>query len=154
VRPNIRTFESTNYIDDLAGGELCIAMSWSSDYAYAMARARATHVDVPLAFTIPREGASVDYDAWVMPAGAPHPAAAHRFINYMLEPRVVAAVTNVTHYGNNNRDADPYVDPSILADPLLYPPPEIEARLYYSLPPNSALRRLRTRAWTRIKAGR
>jgi putrescine transport system substrate-binding protein len=153
VRPSIRMFESTTYIEDLANGEVCIAMSWSSDYSMTMAHARATGLDLHLAFTIPREGASVDYDALLIPGGAPHPLAAHRFLNYMLEPRVIAAVTNATHYGNNNRDASAYVEPRILADPLLYPPPEVEARFYYSLPPSPELQRLRTRIWTHIKSG-
>ena len=153
VRPNLRVFESTDVIQDLANGELCIAMSWSSDYASAMARVRAANIHVHLAFTIPREGSSFDYDALLIPAQAPHPVAAHRFLNYMLEPRVIAAVTNAIYYGNNNRDANAYVQPWILADPALYPPPELEARMYFSLPPTPAIRRLRTRAWTRIKTG-
>jgi putrescine transport system substrate-binding protein len=151
VRPSIRAFATAT--NDLANGELCIAMSWSSDYSVSMERARAAGVARQLAFTIPREGASIDYDALLVPAGAPHPRAAHRFLNYMLEPKVIAAVTNAIHYGNNNRDANPYVEPWILADPALYPPPALEASLYYSLPPSPALRRLRTRAWTRIKTG-
>jgi putrescine transport system substrate-binding protein len=153
VRPSIRKFESSNYIQDLANRELCIAMSWSSDYSVAMAQARAAGIDLHLAFTIPREGASIDYDALLIPAGAPHPGAAHRFLNYMLEPRVIAAVTNAIHYGNNNRAASAYVEPWILADPALYPPPDVEAHLYYSRPPTIETRRLRTRAWTRIKTG-
>ncbi len=153
VRPSIRKFESSDYIQDLANRELCIAMSWSSDYSVAMAQARTAGVSLHLAFTIPREGASVDYDALLIPAGAPHAAAAHRFLNYMLEPRVIAAVTNAIHYGNNNRAANAFVEPWILADRALYPPPEVEARLYYSLPSTIETRRLRTRSWTRIKTG-
>ena len=140
-------------VQDLANGELCIAMSWSSDYESAMARARAANISVHLAFTIPREGSSFDYDALLIPAQAPHAVAAHQFLNYMLEPRVIAGVTNAIYYGNNNRDANAYVVPWILADPALYPPPELEARMYFSLPPTAAIRRLRTRAWTRIKTG-
>jgi putrescine transport system substrate-binding protein len=153
VRPSIRAFETSTNTTELANGELCVAMSWSSDYSVSMDRARAVGVARKLAFTIPREGASIDYDALLIPAGAPHPKAAHRFLDYMLEPKVIAAVTNAIHYGNNNRDADAFVAPWILADPALYPPPELEAHLYYSLPPSAALRRLRTRAWTRIKTG-
>jgi len=153
VRPSIRAFETTTNTTDLANGELCIAMSWSSDYSVSMAKARAVGVVRNLAFTIPREGSSIDYDALLIPAGAPHRWAAHQFLNYMMEPKVIAAVTNAIHYGNNNRDANPYVEPWILADPALYPPPELEARLYYSLPPSAELRRLRTRVWTRIKTG-
>ena len=153
VRPSLRVFESSNIVQDLANGELCIAVSWSSDYVSAMTRARAANINVRLAFSIPREGASFDYDAFLIPSQAPHPAAAHRFLDYMLEPRVIAAVTNAIYYGNSNRDANAYVKPWILADPALYPSPQVEARMYFSLPPSPAIRRLRTRAWTRIKTG-
>jgi len=153
VRPSIRMFDTNTYTQDLASGELCIAMSWSSDYSYAMARARAAGIDLHLAFTIPREGANVNYDALLIPAGAPHPGAAHVFLNYLLEPRVIAHVTNTLHSGNNNRTANAYVEPRMLADPALYPPPEVEARLYPSLPVTEKVRRLRTRTWTRIKTG-
>ena len=153
VRPSIRMFDTNTYTQDLASGELCIAMSWSSDYSYAMARARAAGIDLHLAFTIPREGANVNYDALLIPAGAPHPRAAHVFLNYLLQPRVIAHVTNVLHSGNNNRSANAYVEPWMLADPALYPPPEVEARLYPSLPLTEKVRRLRTRTWTRIKTG-
>ncbi|MGA2190509.1 MAG: extracellular solute-binding protein [Steroidobacteraceae bacterium] len=153
VRPYIRMFDSNTYIHDLANRELCIAMSWSSDYSIAMARARAVGVDLHLAFTIPREGANINYDALLIPAGAPHPGAAHVFLNYLMEPRVIARVTNTLHSGNNNRSASAYVEPWILADPALYPPPEVEARLFFSLPTTEKVRRLRTRTWTRIKTG-
>jgi putrescine transport system substrate-binding protein len=106
-----------------------------------------------LAFTIPREGANINYDALLIPAGAPHPGAAHVFLNYLMEPRVIARVTNTLHSGNNNRSAGAYVEPWILADPALYPPPEVEARLFFSLPTTEKVRRLRTRTWTRIKTG-
>lgn len=151
VRPYIRAFDSTEYMNGLATGEFCISMSWSGDYATSRARARAAGVDVHLAFTIPKEGANGSYDAWLIPADAPHPLAAHRFINYMLEPRVIADVTNYIHYANDNRAADAYVDPQILADPAVYPPPEVEARLYQAKEAGPALERLRTRTWTRIK---
>ncbi|MGO9037473.1 MAG: extracellular solute-binding protein [Steroidobacteraceae bacterium] len=153
VRPSIRMFDSNTYIHDLANRELCVAMSWSSDYSIAMARARAVGVELHLAFTIPREGANINYDALLIPAGAPHPHAAHVFLNYLLEPRVIAHVTNTLHSGNNNRSANAYVERWILADPALYPPPEVEARLYSSLPVTEKERRLRTRTWTRIKTG-
>jgi putrescine transport system substrate-binding protein len=151
VRPYIRAFDSTEYMNGLANKEFCISMSWSGDYATSRARARAAGVDVPLAFTIPKEGANGSYDAWLIPADAPHPLAAYRFINYMLEPRVIAGVTNYINYANDNRAADPYVDPRILNDPAVYPPPAVEARLYQAREAGPALERLRTRTWTRIK---
>jgi putrescine transport system substrate-binding protein len=151
VRPYIRAFDSTEYMNGLANGEFCIAMSWSGDYATSRARARAAGVDIHLAFTVPKEGANGSYDALLIPIDAPHPLAAHAFLNYMLEPRVIAAVTNEIHYGNDNRAANPYVDPQILHDPAVYPPADVEARLYEAKEAPPALERLRTRTWTRIK---
>jgi len=126
-------------------------MSWSGDYATSRARARAAGVDVHLAFTVPKEGANGSFDAWLIPADAPHPQAAHEFLNFMLEPRVIAAITNEIHYANDNRAADAYVNPEILNDPTIYPTPAIEARLYTAREAGPALERLRTRTWTRIK---
>jgi putrescine transport system substrate-binding protein len=153
VRPYIRAFDSAEYMNGLVDGNFCIAMSWSADYSVAEARARAAGLHLDLAFTVPREGANLTYDAWLIPAGAPHPRAAYQWLNYLLEPRVIAAITNEIHYGNDNLAADPYVDPSILHDPIVYPTPQIEARLYESKEVSARLERLRTRIWMRIKTG-
>jgi putrescine transport system substrate-binding protein len=153
VRPYIRAFDSTEYMNGLANGESCISMSWSGDYATSRARAKAAGVDVHLAFTVPKEGSNGSFDALLIPADAPHPLAAHKFLNFMLEPRVIAAVTNEIHYANDNQAANAYVDPQILADPAVYTTPAVEARLYHSGEVAPALERLRTRTWTRIKTG-
>jgi putrescine transport system substrate-binding protein len=154
VRPYVRAFDSTEFMNGLANREFCISMSWSGDYAAARARAQANGVAVNLAFTVPKEGANASFDALLIPTGAPHPQAAHRFLNFMLEPRVIAAVTNDIHYANDNLAANAYVDPRILNDPAVYPTPAIEARLYQSAEVAPALERLRTRTWTRIKTAR
>jgi putrescine transport system substrate-binding protein len=151
VRPYIRAFDSTEYTNGLANGEFCISMSWSGDYATSRARAKAAGVDVHLAFTVPQEGANAAFDALLIPADAPHPQAAHRFLNFILEPRVIAAITNEIHYANDNRAANAYVKAEILNDPTIYPTPAMEARLYQSAEVAPALERLRTRTWTRIK---
>jgi len=151
VRPYIRAFDSSEYMNGLANGESCISMSWSGDYATSAARARAAGVRVNLAFTVPKEGANGSFDALLIPADAPHPLAAHKFLNYILEPRVIAAITNDIHYANDNRAAEAYVDPQILHDPAVYLPAEVEARLYSAHEAGPALERLRTRTWTRIK---
>src|SRR5580700_10251299 len=151
VRPYIRAFDSVEYMNGLANREVCIAMSYSGDYAASRARATAAGVKVNLAFTVPKEGANESFDAWLIPAGAPHPQAAHRFLNFMLDPQVVAEVTNEIHYGNDNLAASRYVDPKLLSDPAIYPTPEIEARLYRTTEVDPATERIRTRTWTRIK---
>jgi putrescine transport system substrate-binding protein len=151
VRPYIRAFDSSEYMNGLANKEVCIAMSFSADYATARARAKAAGVVVNLAFTVPKEGANVAYDALLIPVGAPHVDAAYQFLNFILEPKVIAEITNELHYGNDNLAANALVDPRILNDPTLYPTAAIEARLYRTTEVSAATERIRTRTWTRIK---
>jgi putrescine transport system substrate-binding protein len=154
VRPYVRSFDSSEYLNGLANKELCIAMSWSSDYALSRARAKAVGVNVNLAFTVPKEGANQNFTSLLIPEGAPHPQAAYQFINFMLRPDVIAGVTNDIYYGNDNLASRPLVDASILNDPTLYPTPEIEARLFRSDEASAATERIRTRTWTRVKTAK
>jgi putrescine transport system substrate-binding protein len=154
VRPYVRAFDSTEFMNELANQEVCIAMSWSSDYANSRARARAVGVNVDLAFTVPKEGANESFSSLLIPAGAPHPEAAYKFLNFILQPEVIAAITNEIYYGNDNLAARAFVNPGILADPTLYPTPEIERRLYRSAEIAGATQRIMTRTWTRIKTAK
>ncbi|MGC1521582.1 MAG: polyamine ABC transporter substrate-binding protein [Steroidobacteraceae bacterium] len=151
VRPYVRSFDSAEYLNALANKEICIAMSWSSDYALSRARAKAVGVDVNLAFTVPKEGANQNFTSLLIPLGAPHPEAAYQFINFMLRPDVIAKVTNEIFYGNDNIASRSRVNPVILNDPTLYPTPEIESRLFRSAEASAATERIRTRTWTRVK---
>ncbi len=153
VRPYIRTFDSNDYVLQLASGELCLAMGWSSDYSAALIRSRAAGLDLHLAFTVPKEGSNISYNAFLIPSGAPHPHAAHRFINFLLEPRVIADITNYTYFGNDNLAARPWVRAEILDDPAIYPPPAVRARLFLPGESDVSFQRLKTRTWTRIKNG-
>src|ERR1700732_4709481 len=125
VRPYVRAFDSSEYLNGLANREICIAMSWSSDYALSKARARAVGVDVNLAFTVPKEGANQNFSSMLIPVGAPHPEAAYQFINFILQPQVIAEITNEIYYGNDNIASRSLIKPSILGDETLYPTPEI-----------------------------
>src|ERR1700677_2183398 len=154
VRPYVRSFDSSEYLNALANKELCIAMSWSSDYALSRARARAVGVNVNLAFTVPKEGANQNFTSLLIPEGAPHPDAAYQFINFILRPDVIAEISNDIYYGNDNLASRPWGNPSILSDPTLYPTPEIEARLYRSDEASAATERIRTRTWTRVKTAK
>jgi putrescine transport system substrate-binding protein len=154
VRPYIRSFDSSEYLNGLANREICIAMSWSSDYALSRARARAVGVNVNLAFTVPREGANQNFSSMLIPEGAPHPQAAYQFINFMLRPEVIAEVTNEIYYGNDNVASRPLISASIINDPTLYPTPEIESRLFRSAEASAATERIRTRTWTRVKTAK
>jgi len=153
VRRYVRVFDSNDYVEQLASNELCVAMAWSSDYSVAVRKSRAAGLDLHLAFTLPREGSNIAYNALLIPAGAPHPHAAHAFINFILDPHVIADITNDIHYGNDNLAARPFVNPQIANDPAVYPPPEVRARLYLPAEYDPKYQRLLTRTWTRIKSG-
>ncbi|HME37881.1 MAG TPA: extracellular solute-binding protein [Steroidobacteraceae bacterium] len=153
VRPYIRTFDSNDYWHQLASKEACLSIAWSSDYSVAQTRAREDGTGAHLAFTLPKEGSNITYNAFLIPASAPHPEAAHKFLNFILEPRVIAAITNDIHYGNDNTAARAFVRSDILSDPAVYPPPELRARLYLPAELGQDYDRLRTRVWTHIKTG-
>jgi putrescine transport system substrate-binding protein len=153
VRPYIRTFDSNDYWHQLASKETCLAIAWSSDYSVAQARAREDGTGARLAFILPKEGSNITYNAFLIPASAPHPQAAHRFLNFILKPQVIAEITNDIHYGNDNLAARPFVHAELLSDPAVYPPPEVRARLYLPAELGQDYDRLRTRVWTHIKTG-
>lgn len=153
VRPYIRTFDSNGYWHQLASKELCLSIAWSSDYSVTQARARENGTGAHLAFTLPKEGSNITYNAFLIPASAPHPQAAHEFLNFILEPQIVAEITNDIHYGNDNLAARRFVRADILNDPAVYPPSEVRARLYLPAAAGADFDRLRTRVWTRIKTG-
>jgi putrescine transport system substrate-binding protein len=154
VRPYVRAFDSTEYLNGLANKEVCVAMSWSSDYAQSLARTRAAGVKVNLAFSVPKEGANQNFTALLIPVGALHQQAAHKFINFILRPDVIAGITNTIYYGNDNIASRGLVDPALLADVTLYPTPEMESRLYRADETDAATERIRTRTWTRIKTAK
>jgi putrescine transport system substrate-binding protein len=153
VRPYIRAFDSLEYLSDLANGETCLAMGYSSDAAATRALLRANGARMRLVFTVPREGACISYDGFLIPVAAPDPDAAYRFIDFLLEPKVIAAITNEIHYGNNNRAADPYVEASIRQDPSIYPGEQMRTRLYQQAEAGPETERIRTRTWTAVKTG-
>jgi putrescine transport system substrate-binding protein len=153
VRPYIRTFDSNDYWHQLASNEICVAMAWTSDYLTARRRAAEDHTGARLGLILPKEGSNITYNAFLIPKDAPHPEAAHAFLDFILQPRVIAQITNDLSYGNDNLESRPYVDPALLTDPAVYPPPEVRARLYLPGSFSPEYDRLRTRAWTRIKTG-
>jgi len=154
VRPFVRSFDSAEYLNGLANKEVCLAMSWSSDYALSRARARAVGVNVDLAFTVPKEGANQNFTSMLIPVGAPHPEAAYQFINFILRPDVIAQISDDIYYGNDNIASRSLVDPHIISDITLYPTPAIEARLFRSTEASAATERIRTRTWTRVKTAK
>lgn len=152
VRPYVRRFDSEAFMNALPNQELCLAMAWSGDYETARMRAAEAGVRTDLRFTVPREGATISYDAWLMPKDAPHRQAALAFLNDMLAPRVIAQVTNDIHYGNDNLAARRYVSPALLNNHAIYPVPGMT--LFESRDIGAAAARQRAALWARVKAAR
>ncbi len=153
VRPYIKYFSSAKMINDLPNEEICVAMSWSGDYAQARERAREVGVEINLAYAVPKEGSVIFFDGWFIPADAPHPENAHQFLNYLMRPRVMAAISHHTRYANANLASLPFLRPEVANDPAAYPPPALLAELKVGYIFGPKLERLRTRAWSRIKTG-
>lgn len=151
VRPYIRYFSSAKMLVDLPNEEVCIAMSWSGDYAQAMYRAQEAGRPVELAYTTPREGGLAWFDLWFIPADAPHPGNAHLFLNFLLRPEVIAAVSNETRYAAPNLAAIPLLNPQVRNDPAIYPPAQVRDRLYKGSLHSPKEERLRSRLWSRVK---
>lgn len=154
IRPYIRYFQSSQYINDLANGEICLALGWSGDILQARDRADEAGKDVHIAYMIPKEGAQMWFDMMAIPADAPNPDAAHAFINYVLRPEVIAGITNYVAYANPNAAAEPLVDPAVRGDPGVYPPPSVRERLFPADVRDARTTRAWNRVFTRIKTGR
>jgi putrescine transport system substrate-binding protein len=153
IRPVVRKFHSSQYINDLANGDLCVAFGYSGDILQARSRASEAKNGVAVAYSIPKEGAMMWVDMMAIPQDAPHPENAFKFIDFILRPDIVAAISNTVAYANPNLPATPLVSEAIRDDPNVYPPPEVRARLFFDTPVTPQYERLRTRAWTKVKTG-
>jgi len=154
ARPYIRKFHSSEYIDALANGDICVAVGYSGDILQAKARAAEAGNDVKIAYAIPKEGSQVWFDVFTIPKGAPNAAAAHQFIAFMLRPEVIARASNFTRYANANAAATPLVEEAIRNDPNVYPTPELSKRLFVTTTKDQALLRNVNRQWTKVLTGR
>jgi putrescine transport system substrate-binding protein len=153
IRKYIKTFDATNYMNAIPNKELCVINSWSGDYATTRARAKEAGVDLNLAYYVPVTGSQAWFDLWCIPADAAHVDNAHKFINYLLQPEVIAKCTNLTNYANPNLAANKLINPDILADPAVYPDDELKKRLWTAKTLSPEAERARTRAWSTIKTG-
>lgn len=153
IRPHISKFHNSEYIAALANGDICLAMGYSGDVLQAAERAEEAGNGVEIAYAIPKEGAFIWFDFLAVPKDAPHPEAAHAFMNYILRPEVSGPISNTVYYANANAKSAPFVAKEILEDPTIYPPPDVMARLFPEQNPTPELERMRTRLWTRIKTG-
>jgi putrescine transport system substrate-binding protein len=153
VQSDVRRYHSSQYINDLAAGDICIALGYSGDVIQARNRAREAGSAVDIAFRVPREGAQMSIDMLAIPKDAPHRESALRFIDYILRPRVIAAITNAVSYPNPNLAATAFVDPAIRNDPGIYPPDSVRRLFYLPTAAPRAYERARTHLWDWVKSG-
>ena len=153
IRPSVRKFHSSEYINALATGEICLAVGWSGDILQARNRAREAKNGIEIGYAIPKEGAQMWFDSFAIPKDAPHPAEALAFINFMLDPQVAAKNSNFVAYANGNLASQKYIDKAVLDDPGVYPDAATIAKLYTVRAWDPRAQRLINRLWTRVKTG-
>lgn len=154
IRPSIGYFHSSKYISDLANGNICVAVGYSGDIQQAKSRAAEAGGKVKVAYNIPKEGAGSFYDMVAIPKDAENVDAAYKFMNYLLKPEVMASITNSVRFPNGNEKATALVDKDITSDPGIYPPADVQAKLYAIADLPAATQREMTRSWTKIKSGK
>ena len=154
VRPYVTYFHSSKYISDLANGNICVAIGFSGDVFQAKARAADAGKGVNIAYAIPKEGGALWFDMLAIPKDSTNVKEAHAFINYLLQPEVIAQVSDYVGYANPNPGSDKLMEQSIRTDEAVYPPQAVLDKTYVSieLPPN--IQRLMTRSWTKVKTGK
>ena len=153
LRPHIRHMQSGQLIADMASGQLCLAVMWSGDAGIAAARAEEANTGQQVAYSIPKEGTIISFDTMAIPADAANVDSALAFIDYILEPEVVADISNAVFTANANAASTALLDPSISQDPNIYPSDAVRKKLFVdkSLPPRQ--NRERIRVWTTFRAG-
>lgn len=154
IRPSIRYVNSSKYIDDLANGEICLALGWVGDVLQARDRADEAGKGNTIRYGLPREGAIMFFDMLAIPKDAQHPLNAHLFIDFLLRPEIAARNSSYVNYANSNAASYPLVDEGVRNDPSIYPSAEVKARMMPDLAESPGFTRLLTRSWTRFKTGR
>jgi spermidine/putrescine-binding protein len=153
IRPYVTYFHSSKYMADIANGDICVAVGYSGSFSQAANRAKEAKNGVIVDMRLPKEGAPIWFDMLAIPKGAKNPEDAYTFINYLLQPQVIAPVSDFVGYPNPNKDATELVDPAIRNNPNLYPTETAMSTLYTLQPLPRDAERARTRAWTKIKSG-
>jgi putrescine transport system substrate-binding protein len=153
IRPYLREIHSSKYIDDLANGEICMALGWSGDILQSRDRAAEANKGVVIKYAIPKEGTIMWFDMAAIPADATHPKNALAFINYLMEPQVAANNSNKVNYASPNLAALPMIKDDLKNDPNVYPTPEVKAKLFPSLAYAADFQQDLTRMWQRFQTG-
>ena len=153
VAPYVQKFHSSEYINALANGDICVAFGWSGDIFIAQSRAEEAGNGVEIEYHIPKEGALMWFDQMAIPADAPNPDGALKFINFMLDAHNAAAASNYVYYPNGNKASQEFLNEDVIGDPAIYPDDATMSDLYTVSPWDPKVNRSVTRLWTKIKSG-
>ena len=153
VRPYVQKFHSSEYINALANGDICVAIGWSGDVLQARDRAAEAENGVDIAYTAPSEGALMWFDQMAIPADAPNPDGAHKFLNFIMDAQNMADASNYVYYANGNVASQPLLEEDVIGDTAIYPDEATLENLYITTPYDPKVQRVVNRLWTKIKSG-
>ena len=153
VRPYIQKFHSSEYINSLANGDICVAVGWSGDVLQARDRAWEADNGVEIAYNAPVEGAQMWFDQMAIPVDAPNPEGAHVFLNFIMDAQNMADASNYVYYANGNLASQPLLLEDVIGDPAIYPDAATLDNLFTTTPYDARIQRVVTRLWTKIKSG-
>ena len=153
IRPYIRNINSSEYIEALANGDICVAVGYNGDVMQARDRAREAGKGIEIKYVVPKEGSILWFDMLAIPKDAPNPESAYAFLNYIMTPKVIAEISNFKRYANADAQAQSLVDPSVLNDPGIYPPVAQREKLAVQLADSADQTRAITRVWQKFKTG-
>jgi putrescine transport system substrate-binding protein len=154
VRSSVRKFNSSEYLNGLASGEICLVVGWSGDVKQAQKRAAEAKGGIEIGYAIPKTGAQMFFDNLAIPKDAKNVAEAHAFIDYLLRPEVAAKNSNFLGYANGNLASQRLMDKAVLDDRTVYPDAATMASLYIITAHDQKTQRLMNRLWTKVKTGR
>ncbi|MBB3994190.1 putrescine transport system substrate-binding protein [Sulfitobacter undariae] len=153
IRPYIQKFHSSEYIQALANGDICVAVGWSGDILQARDRAAEAENGVEIAFHAAKEGAQMWFDQMAIPIDAPNVDGAHKFLNFIMDAQNMAAASNYVNYANGNKASQEFLIEDVIGDPAIYPDEATLNNLFTTSPPAPKVQRVITRTWTKIKSG-
>jgi len=153
IRPYIQKFNSSEYINALANGDICVAVGWSGDILQARDRAAEAENGVEVAYHAAKEGAQMWFDQMAIPVDAPNPDAAHKFLNFIMDAENMAAASNYVYYANGNEASQEFLIEDVSGDPAIYPDAATLENLFTTTPYPPKVQRVVTRSWTKIKSG-
>jgi putrescine transport system substrate-binding protein len=153
IRPYIRNINSSEYIEALANGDLCIAVGYNGDVLQARDRAREANKGIEVKYMVPKEGSILWFDMLAIPKDAPDVESAYAYLNYIMTPQVIADISDFKRYANANAAAQALVLPAVMEDPAIYPPLELRQKLAVQLADSSEQTRAITRLWQKFKTG-